>query len=116
MSREKGKKTEHLHLVLSPEEKRMFRKMARERSEQAGERYTVTRLVKEKVLSGEAEKRELYKLRKFIWNLQKLETDLRQQEARRNRTGADCRSLLMIQEKILTDLSLLQQLLKEGGG
>ena len=46
MSREKGKKTEHLHLVLSPEEKRMFRKMARERSEQAGERYTVTRLVK----------------------------------------------------------------------
>ena len=50
MKREDGRKTEQLHIVLSKEEKAAFYQLVAQETKRTGEQYTITRLIKEKVL------------------------------------------------------------------
>ena len=61
MKREDGRKTEQLHIVLSKEEKAAFYQLVAQETKRTGEQYTITRLIKEKVLYSLQESRVLWR-------------------------------------------------------
>ncbi len=112
-----GKKTEQLHIVLSREEKALFLQMAEREAEHRGQRYTVTRLIKDRVLSSERGHRDRQRLKQMVWLLQKRETELLQiQELVGHGYAVEQEELKKVQEAILKNTSEILSVLQEGGG
>ena len=111
-----GKKTEQLHIVLSKEEKALFLQMAEREAEHRGQRYTVTRLIKDRVLSSERENRDRLRLKQMVWLLQKRETELLQIQEQITHGYEVDQELKKVQEAILKNTSEILSVLQEGGG
>ena len=111
-----GKKTEQLHIVLSKEEKALFLRMAEREAEHRGQRYTVTRLIKDRVLSSERENRDRLRLKQMVWLLQKRETELLQIQEQITHGYEVDQELEKVQEAILKNTSEILSVLQEGGG
>ena len=112
--KEDGKKTEQLHLALSRAEKEMFFRMAKEETEKTGQRITVTRLIKERVLEPVKGQETLQKLKRTLWNLRRLETDLLQAKEQAEQPGLEEDDLYSLQREIRDQLSEIQAWMRRG--
>ena len=111
-----GKKTEQVHIVLSKEEKALFLQMAEREAEHRGQRYTVTRLIKDRVLSSEQGHRDRLRLKQMVWLLQKRETELLQIQEQITHGYEVDQELEKVQEALLKNTSEILSVLQEGGG
>ena len=117
MKREDGRKTEQLHIVVSKEEKAAFYQLVAQETKRTGEQYTITRLIKEKVLYSLQESRDRLQFKRMIWSLQKQETELSQAKELAGCYGGEKNWLGMkkVQEEILKNLSAILWLLRDEG-